>query len=49
MDHPVLVILGAVLARASPQVPVLVPVALEVTVHSRRQGVGSDVEFAVLI
>lgn len=49
MDHSIFVVLGAVLPRAGPQIPVLVPVALEVAVHSCCQRVGPDVELAIFV
>ena len=49
MDHSVLVVLRCVLARARPQVAVLVPISLEVAVHRGGECVASDIELSVLI
>ena len=49
MDHSVGRILDVVLATARPQVAVLVPVALQVSVDRGGHGVAANVEFAILV
>jgi hypothetical protein len=49
MNHPVFVILRCVLSGTSPQVALLVPVALEVAVDGGGESEASDVELAVLV
>ena len=48
MNENVVGVLKIVLIRRSPNVAVLVPVALQRSVHSREKDVAPDVEFAVV-
>jgi hypothetical protein len=49
VDHAVCRVFHVVLAAASPQVAIYVPVALQVTVDGRGQCVAADIELSVLV
>ena len=49
MDHAVCRVFQVVFTATSPQIPVSVPVALQVSVNSSAEGVATDVKLAIFI